>query len=662
MISTFHGLEVAKRGMSAQQAALYVTGHNISNANTPGYSRQRVNFEQTNPFPNPSMNRPQIPGQMGTGVMAGSIQRMRDSFIDDQYRGENNKLGYWSARSQSLHTMETIMNEPTEHGLANTLDQFWKSLQDLSVTPQDSGTRSVVRQRGLAVVDTFNYLSSSLTAVREDYKNEIDVTQKAVNSILNQINDINKQIGDIEVHGYLPNDLYDKRDLLIDSLSTYVNIKVDPQKSGGLASPIADGKVDIYLADNDGKILKDSNGRNIKLIDKDGTAIGISVQYDTAHPENPVKGLNFVKLDPNSKRIDGFAVNPADPSKAMDPSYTFTSFEPLKNNSTGSLNSFIESYGFTDANGKANGTYPDMLRKLDEMAYTFSQKFNEVHRSGWSLTELENGVKDGKNFFTFDDSSPTKPTLADPTGAAKRLKIDKAILESTDNIAAAAEGMMISSTMQKNAANDAGTTGEPVIFGNIDFLPGVSAINVEVFSDGADWKYKITEQPSGNVSPATVIDIKNNVAELPGGLKVDFSSVANQKTGDSWSLTINNNEGITPKDKAFAGSGSNASALARVKDEILNYDGSSSSVMSFYQSIIGDMGVKASQANQMTKNTKVLADSVLTRRESISSVSLDEEMINMVKFQHAYNAAARNITMVDEMLDRIINNMGLVGR
>jgi len=74
------------------------------------------------------------------------------------------------------------------------------------------------------------------------------------------------------------------------------------------------------------------------------------------------------------------------------------------------------------------------------------------------------------------------------------------------------------------------------------------------------------------------------------------------------------------------------------------------------------MGVKASQANQMTKNTLVLAESALTRRDSVSSVSLDEEMTNMIKFQHAYNAAARNITMVDEMLDKIINSMGLVGR
>ena len=95
---------------------------------------------------------------------------------------------------------------------------------------------------------------------------------------------------------------------------------------------------------------------------------------------------------------------------------------------------------------------------------------------------------------------------------------------------------------------------------------------------------------------------------------------------------------------------------------MLNYSGSNTSVTSFYQSVIGDMGVKAAQANQMTDNTNILRDSVLTRRDSVSSVSLDEEMVNMIQFQHAYNAAARQITLIDEMLDRIINGMGVGGR
>ncbi len=232
-MSTFQGLETARRGMYTQQTALQVTGHNVANANTPGYTRQRINFEQTSPFPSPSFNKPQIPGQIGTGVEAGSVQRIRDSFLDVQFRGENNKLGYWETKANSLMKMEEIMNEPSDSGLAKTMDMFWQSLQDLAVNPKNSGARSVVRQRGMALAETFNYLSNSLTTIRQDLNNEINVTEKEVNSLLKQVHNVNQQIGDVEPHGLLPNDLYDERDRLIDSLSKLVNINVTYQPSGG---------------------------------------------------------------------------------------------------------------------------------------------------------------------------------------------------------------------------------------------------------------------------------------------------------------------------------------------------------------------------------------------------------------------------------------------
>src|SRR5699024_2242255 len=153
-MSTFHGLEMARQALFAQQSALYTTGHNISNANTDGYSRQRVNFETTSPFPAPSRVQPQIAGQKGTGVDIGSIQRIRDHFLDVQYRNENGKLGYWETKSEALKRMENLLNEPTDEGLAAVMNEFWQSLNDLAVNPDNTGARSVVAQRGLAVAET----------------------------------------------------------------------------------------------------------------------------------------------------------------------------------------------------------------------------------------------------------------------------------------------------------------------------------------------------------------------------------------------------------------------------------------------------------------------------------------------------------------------------
>ena len=251
-MSTFHGLETAKRGLFAQQQALYVTSHNIANANTPGYSRQVLNMVPTDPFPAPGLNRPQIPGQMGTGVEADSIQRVRDSFLDTQYQNENNKLGYWAARSDALTKMEDIMNEPTENGLAAVMGEFWQSLSDLSAYPENEGTRKVVLQRGQAVVETFHYLNDSLTTIQQDIGNEISINLQEINSILKQIADMNRQISEIEPHGYLPNDLYDQRDLLVEQLSEHIQVKVDKIPAGGNAHPNAVGLYQIQMVGSDG--------------------------------------------------------------------------------------------------------------------------------------------------------------------------------------------------------------------------------------------------------------------------------------------------------------------------------------------------------------------------------------------------------------------------
>jgi flagellar hook-associated protein 1 len=504
MRSTFQGLETARRGMYTQQTALQVTGHNISNANTPGYTRQRVNFTQTEPYPAAAMNRPNIPGQMGTGVEAGSIQRVREGFLDTQFREENNKFGYWNTKSEALAKMEDIMNEPSENGLSKTLDRFWQSLQELSVHPKDDGARSVVRQRGEAISDTFNYLSNSLNAIRDDHRNQIDLTVKEINSLTTQINNINSQINEIEPHGYLPNDLYDERDNLVDRLSQLVNIKVTPVKSGGMASSIAEGKY------------------TIDLIDKNGSNLG-----------NLVNGTSLASKELKSIQSNG----------------SISGFE--LGGTTLSSNYFRgKLQGLTDA---YNTVFPEMLNNLDKLAFDFATTFNSVHNVGWTMDDVNAGTKGtGIDFFTVKDSSGNdiKIDTSQLTGLAGKLKISNPIKNDLDKIAAA----------------------------------------------------------------------------LPKGTD-----------------TV-----------AYSGDGSNALALSNVKD--------TTQLKSKYESMIGSMAVSSQEAVRLGNNSLLLTDTVDKRRQSVSGVSLDEEMTNMIQFQHAYNASARNITVIDEMLDKIINGLGVGGR
>lgn len=514
MSSTFLGLEIAKSALRAQQSALYTTGHNIANANTPGYTRQRVNLEQNHPYPAPSRNRPDIPGQFGTGVSQSEVQRVRDSFLDVQYRGESNKLGYWESRAQALEKMEEIMNEPSDAGLAVTMDRFWQSLQDLALNPTNAGARAVVRERGVAVAETFNYLSNSLTAIQQDLKSEIDINVKEINSLLRQINNVNTQIGEIEPHGYLPNDLYDERDRLVDQLSSLVNIKVTQEKSGGNAKEIAEGKVTIELMDDSGRSLGTIlDGKSLKVHE-------LSVKYDGN--SDLLSQISFGTKDINIK--------------------DFTSSGKLLGN--------IHSYGYTYETNSGTvvkeGLYQEMIQNLDALAYDFATKFNEVHKNGWSITDIKGGSQGQRDFFDISLAN------ADKSGAAATIKIADDIQNDLDHIAAA--------------------------------------------------------------------------------------------------LTAN------------MGDGENAAKLADVKNMNFTINGNYTTVQNYYESLIGGMAVDAQEAERLKNNSLELQTAVDQRRQSVSAVSLDEEMTNMIQFQHAYNAAARMITLQDEMLDRIINNMGLVGR
>jgi flagellar hook-associated protein 1 len=492
MRSTFFGLETAKRGMSTQQTALHVLGNNISNANTPGYSRQRANLQTTTPFPSSGMQRPFVPGQMGTGVEVGSIERVRDTFIDLQVRNENGKLGFHGSRAEALKQMEEILNEPTEDGLANQLNKFWQAIQDLSVHPQNQGARSVMIERGVAVEQTFKYINSSLTSVQKDLKNQIDVTAKEINSVLRDINSLNKQITDAEALGDLPNDLYDRRDLMVDKLAGLANIKVSYVRSGGLAPVNAQGKATIELVDKSGASI----GKLIDGLDVLSEPNYLTVQYDNSRTGGQL--VKEVKVGRDTVNINEFI-------------------------SSGEISGLMQSYGYINENGEKAGLYPEMMQKMDRLAKTFIDKMN----------------------IAFQD------VTANP--------------------------------------------GPPMNFFR------------------------------GNTAGTIAIDI--SLGQLPTTLDSD-------KLID----------------------------MSRVIKSDSTINGQNTSILGYYQGLIGDMGVKTQEAERLAGNSEMLLLYADNKRQQVSGVSLDEEMINMIKFQHAYNAASRNITVVDEMLDKIINGMGIVGR
>ncbi|SDH19505.1 flagellar hook-associated protein 1 FlgK [Alteribacillus persepolensis] len=629
MTSTFHGLETARRGMMTQQSALHTTGHNIANANTDGYTRQRVNFGQTEPYPNAARNAPRMPGQIGTGVEADFIQRIRENYLDIQYRGEQAQANYWETRHGELERIEDLMKEPSNEGIANMMDEFWESLQDLSVNPEDSGARSVVRQRGIALTETFNYVSDSLQANKQDVQRELNTTKDQFNSLTKRIHDINGQIARTEPHGQMPNDLYDERDRLIDELAGLVNIDVKRNESKGNAEAAAEGTVDIYLADEEGKrltTLVDGENSDFKTLE---ISEGASAEENGEKEQHAY--ISEAVLDWDDDRGN-------DEEKNLDLDDGEELSDIVFQDSPGKLKALVEAYGYREGSSM-KGTYPEMIDNLDTMVKTFADRFNAVHKSGWNLNDVAAGEKgDGIAFFAFDGTEGSK-------GYASALMVSSDMKGDLDNIAAASntEAMM---TVTEGNEKQPG----PLLTGT--YTGDKDELYIQYNKDGG-WQYSF-QNPEDS----------ENWTDLPEEGTVDETELAihtgglQPEDGTVWNHDLSDSTGT----QAYAGDGSNALNLSHVKDELLGFDGSTTDVQSFYQGVVGEMAVHTSEAQQQMNNTDQLRATVDQRRQEVSSVSLDEEMTNMIQFQHAYNAAARNITMIDEMLDRIINNMGVVGR
>ncbi|WP_108307330.1 flagellar hook-associated protein FlgK [Metalysinibacillus jejuensis] len=516
MRSTFMGLEASKRGIFTQQSGLYTVGHNISNAKTEGYTRQRVNMEATRGFPTAGLQTPKTVGHIGTGVQAGSIQRIRDEFTDRQYRQETNRLGYWDTRAKEIEQIEAIMHEPSDFGLNEAFKLFWQSMQDVADKPTDLSARTVAIERAKHLADSFNYMDKQIRQVQSNAGQQTEVVTDEANSLLAQIANLNHQIMKVEPNGYVPNDLYDARDVLVDRLNEIIPVTTERVPSGGNANEVAEGSLTVYFKDANGDKTELVNGKDAGSISLNGAGKPIDGQ------RSPVLFDTMTITKPNGENV-GFEQG---------------DFEPNK----GELLSLINAFGY-DGPGGELGLMPELLDKLDTMAETFIKEFNAVLLQGYTLQAKE-----------FD-------------------------------------GTIIPSEQ-----------------GSEELFTGESA------SD---------------------IGINDNFFKEPHLL------TASGKIGEE-------------------GDNSNALKMANMQHKgYAQLD--NGTIESFYQGVTGRLGVDGQEAIRSAKDSAILQLSIANRRASVSSVSLDEEMTNMITFQQAYNANARMITVVDETLDKIINGMGRVG-
>ncbi|MCG7215886.1 flagellar hook-associated protein FlgK [Paenibacillus mucilaginosus] len=535
MRSTFGGIEISKRSLFTQQAALTTTGHNIANANTKGYSRQVVNMVASIPIEYPGLMRSNIPGQLGQGVEFDQINRIREKFLDNQFHNENKSLGDWSIRKDTLEKLEAIMNEPSDTGIRQTIEGFWNAWQELSKSPENTTARVLVKERALAMTDAFNQTSRQLSELATDLTESIGIKAQEANTALNQIAKLNEEIYRIEGLGNNANDLRDQRDLLMDDLSKIVNIT----------------------------FTEEANGYNVRM--------------------------------GNVQLVAG---------RTVGTQFTTASMEAAA--AAGDLNGG-EVYGMIQSRDNYVGNYQfqldNMLKTLVQGDMQIKLPSGAVIPEGTTLTIMKpDGTTEQKQFTG---------TMADRTLGADTNVVVKGF----------------------NGLHALGYSGNDPISSGLEFF---------------SLKTGYSEFSAASVTVNSTI--QSDVSNISSSFRTYMGADGNEKV--------------------VKGNNDMALLLANVRYERVDFDPTATgrpmltdgTFDEFFRSIIGQLGVQSQEATRQATNQQTLVDQVDSNRQAVSGVSLDEEMANMIKFQHAYNAAARALTTFDEMLDKVINGMGTVGR
>lgn len=238
-------LNTAKSGMNVSQVAIQTTSHNISNINTPGYSRQRVNQSASSPYSMPGKNSNFGAGQIGTGAQIDDVTRIRNSFYDYQYRSESHQYGNISVKYEYFKNIEGIFNEPSDTAISSSLNSFFNSWSELSKDPQSSGVKSVVIENGKYLSNSINSAFKRLESLEEGLDKQSEYIMDEVNSMLSQLDKLEKNIKIIQGSGKSPNDFLDQRDQLLDNLSFKLNINDKDVKATLKKAYDANGKVTL---------------------------------------------------------------------------------------------------------------------------------------------------------------------------------------------------------------------------------------------------------------------------------------------------------------------------------------------------------------------------------------------------------------------------------
>lgn len=645
-MTLFNALTTAVSSLQAQTAALQTTAHNIANANTPGFSRQRVELQTGRPNDFVSF-------QIGTGVRLKRIQRIVDATIEMRMRNAASSLGNLGVQNNSLEKLESILSALREGDLSSTFARFFDSLQTLANNPADFSARSIVVESGKDLADRFNFIGNEIRNLRESINDEVIVTVDEVNRLTDEIALLNQDIVSMENAGQdsgAANDLRDRRELLVKELSELVQVRTVETANGGLnvlagsnflvfgsqsfdvtttstvedgtiiSTPVFAGGTGLFQV-NDGKLkgLIDSRDAILRDIQRDIDVLSWTFISEFNKVQSTGQGLKrFTDLS----SADGLS----SASQVI------------------AINGSVTSLGVTNNTVIDSSLvgFPSLVgRKL-----LFLSGQNQLEERTITAFDSTNGT------ITFDKALPKTQAVGDRFHVSS---LDFGVTNGSFKLVVTNELTGVQDTFTVNIDLDKSLAAGPVVTDTTlndivtqinTFMPGTISASattdnkLRIQSSQSNTTFSFSEDTSGFLAAIGMNSFFNGKRANSMALNPLLSSDPNLL-----SAALSNN----------AGDNSNMLRMLDLRNAKLVKG--SSSFEDFYQGVVGRAAVLQSQTNDRFQNQQLINEQISNQRQRISGVNLEEEAIKMLTIQRAFQASARMITAVDEVMRILLGSV-----
>ncbi len=623
MANSFAGIELGKRSLMVLTQQISTAGHNISNADTEGYSRQRVQVKTFDPLYRPDLERAETPGQIGQGTTAESVKRLRDELLEQRIVAQGNQETYWETREKYYVMIEGVYNEPEEISVRGNMDRYWQSWQELSMYPESQAARQAVVTRGESLAESIQQRFKGLSGIGSLINGDIEATVKQANSLARQIASLNEEIVKSEAMGDNPNDLYDRRDLLVENLSKIANITTDKRDTDEFMVHL-DGHILVQ-----GKIAREFGLESIT----DGTGYTRVTWGDTGNTAEVSGGSLGALLELRDKDIR---------SEIQSLNTMAMNFSDLVNdvhknaigaNNVTGLDFFVQQPFVTSV----SGNYDRDGDGIDDHSYVF--RFTGTN----ALNPQEKLGLEGE--MTLSGKSGTVNVAYHATDT-----IEDVIARINDSDGEVKAYLDRDSRLVLKATASADVENPDFVIRHVEdsglFLTGYSGI---LSMSGEEGAYDFAQadavsalRTSAQFSVSPVINPSAYIAVNPD-VKKDVLSVA---------------AAYPIRGGALVGDGRAAIEIASIRNTYVMI-GKDRTFDDYFANSVTNVGLKGEQAEQNYLSQNAIMNDLRSIRDSISGVNIDEELADLIKFQHGYNAAAKFVSVMDSLLDTVINRLGV---